>query len=130
MPDTKTTIKALLTATILPGAAMLLMGLGIAPLDENMGKMAAPFIEPFGIQTKHFFCFLGPCKILGGLSLWGIGPMPEIVGRLGLILAATCGAYGHTVVGESFVPAVVYAILTAYLFVLDKSAIKENEKKA
>eukprot|EP00531_Pseudo-nitzschia_arenysensis_P019858 CAMPEP_0116136482 /NCGR_PEP_ID=MMETSP0329-20121206/11746_1 /TAXON_ID=697910 /ORGANISM="Pseudo-nitzschia arenysensis, Strain B593" /LENGTH=128 /DNA_ID=CAMNT_0003631349 /DNA_START=87 /DNA_END=473 /DNA_ORIENTATION=+ len=124
MPDAKTTIKALATVTVFPGIYYVLMGLGIAPIEDKIEQMAAPFIEPLGIPTKPFFCFLGPCKILGGLSLWGIGPMPEIVGRLGLMLAASCGAYGHSVVGESPVPPIVYAGMIASLFLLDKSTSK------
>lgn len=124
MPDATTSIKALATVSVFPGIYYVLMGIGIAPIEEKIEQLAAPFIEPLGIPFKSFCCFLGPCKILGGLSLWGIGPMPEIVGRLGLMLAASCGAYGHSVVGESPVPALVYAVMIASLFVLDKSASK------
>ena len=124
MPDASTTIKVLATIVVLPGLFTALMGLGVAPVDEKMAAMAAPFIEPLEIPTKPFFCFLGTCKILGGLSLWGIGPMPEIVGRIGLIVAASCGAYGHMVVGDVPLPPIIYAGMVASLFVLDKSTSK------
>ena len=124
MPVTaRTAIKVLLTSAVIPGLFYTLMGLGIAPLDKTAG-IAAPFISPLGIPVKPFLCVLGPAKILGGLSLWGVGPMPEMIGRVGLVITALCGAYGHSVIGESPIPPMVYAGMIGGLFLLDKSVSK------
>lgn len=124
MPEAKTIVKALASATILPGLFYTSMGLGILPVDESLKNVAAHFIDPIGLPTKPFFLILGPCKILAGLSFWGIGPMPELVARTGLLIASTCGAIGHKLNDETVLPPVIYAGLIASLFVLDKSASK------
>lgn len=123
MPETTTVVKTFLTSAAIPGVFLTLMGLGVIPLDKTEG-IAAPFIEPLGIPIKPFLCVLGPAKVLGGLSLWGYGPLPEIVGRIGLMFAALCGSYGHAAIGESPVPAIVYTGLMGSLFILDKSTSK------
>jgi len=64
-------------------------------------------------------CILGPCKILGGLSLKGIGPMPEWFARIGLIIAAVCGGYGHYVVGDAIVGPFVYFGMICSLYFID-----------
>eukprot|EP00531_Pseudo-nitzschia_arenysensis_P019834 CAMPEP_0116122834 /NCGR_PEP_ID=MMETSP0329-20121206/4424_1 /TAXON_ID=697910 /ORGANISM="Pseudo-nitzschia arenysensis, Strain B593" /LENGTH=128 /DNA_ID=CAMNT_0003616705 /DNA_START=311 /DNA_END=697 /DNA_ORIENTATION=+ len=124
MPEAKTIVKALASVTILPGLIYTAMGLGLLPVEESIEKVAAPFIDPIGLPTKPFFLILGPCKILAGLSFWGIGPMPELVARIGLLIASTCGAIGHKMNDETILPPVIYAGMVASLFVLDQSASK------
>ena len=124
MPDATTIAKTLATVPIIPGALMILMGLGLAPLDEGMAAAASPFLTPLGFPTKPFMLILGPCKILGGLSLWGIGPMPEMVGRIGLMFSAACGAYGHYKAGDPFIPPLMYIGVLGSLYYLDKSVSK------
>ena len=106
---------------------MTIMGLGLVPLDEAMIPVAAPFIDPFGIPMKGFLLVLGPCKILGVLALWGIGPMPEWIARLGLSLSATCAVYGHHSVGESVVPPLGYLALMGGLYALDSQGKGKSE---
>mmetsp|Transcript_23008 Transcript_23008/g.48981 ORF Transcript_23008/g.48981 Transcript_23008/m.48981 type:complete len:128 (+) Transcript_23008:183-566(+) len=119
MPSATAIVKSLCTVSALPGLFMTLMGVGLAPVDEQIGKMAGPFIDPLGIPLRPFLCLLGPCKILGSFSLWGIGPMPEWFGRPGLMFSALCGAYGHSVVGESVIPPIAYVGMIFSLYFLD-----------
>lgn len=105
---------------------MTLIGLGLVPVDENMLSVAAPFINPFGIPLRPFLLVLGPCKVLGVLSLWGIGPMPEWFARIGLAVASVCAAYGHSTIGESIVPPLIYFGFIGSLYALDN---KEKGKK-
>lgn len=125
MPEAKTIVKALATiGAILPGLYYAAQGLGVAPVDASLEPVAAPFIDPIGLPTKPFFLILGTSKILAGLSFWGVGPMPELVGRIGLIVAAGFGAIGHHINNETVVPPLIYSGLVASLFVLDKSGSK------
>ena len=127
MPKAATIAKVLATLTIIPSVPMVLMGLGLVPVDEKLVGIASPFLEPFGIPFRPFMCVLGPAKILGALSLWGIGPMPEFFGRIGLATAALCGAYGLNFVGDSTAPALVYSGIIASLYVLDP--MKKGKKE-
>ena len=124
MPEAKTIVKSLATIIILPGLYMTAQGLGVAPVDASAEAVAAPFIDPIGLPTKPFFLVLGTSKILASLSFWGVGPMPELVGRIGLIVAAGCAAIGHHINNETVVPPLIFTGLVASLFVLDKSASK------
>merc|ERR1719162_2201244 len=108
MSITTTAIKSLASFTVIPGSFMTAMGLGLAPLDQNIMEIAAPFIAPLGIPFQPFILVLGSCKIMGALSLWGKGPMSKSVGMIGLAIASICAAYGHYTVGESFIPPIVY----------------------
>ena len=119
MPSTATIVKSLATGIVLPGTFMTLMGLGLVPIDEKMTNIAAPFLTPFGIPMKPFMCVLGPCKILGGLSLWGIGPMPAWFARIGLIISSVCGGYGHYTVGDAVVGPIVYIGMIGSLYFID-----------
>lgn len=127
MPSATTIVKSLMTGIVLPGTFMTLMGLGVVPVDEKMSSMAAPFLDPFGIPVKQFFLLLGPCKILGGLSLWGIGPMPEWFARIGLIVSSVCGGYGHYFIGDSVVAPVVYLGMIGSLYFLDPNLKGKKE---
>lgn len=126
MPEATTILKGFLSASAIPGVFWTLMGLGIVPLDKTK-DIAAPFIEPLGIPTNLFLCILGPAKILGVSSLWGYGPMPELVGRLGLTFSALCGAYGHASIGETPLPPIIYAAMMGGLFILERSASKAKK---
>ena len=108
---------------------MILTSTGVVPLDEKMVSVAMPFIGPLGIPTRSFFLVLGSCKILGSLSLWKKGPMPEWFARLGLILSASCAAYGHYTVGDSILPPLIYAGVCSSLYFLDPLS-QNREKKA
>ena len=119
MPSTATIVKSLATGIVLPGTFMTLMGLGLVPIDEKVSQMAAPFLTPFGIPFRPFMCLLGPCKILGGLSLWGIGPMPEWFARIGLLIASVCGGYGHYTIGDTLVGPIVYFGMIGSLYFID-----------
>lgn len=119
MPSLVQIVKGLCSGVAIPGTFLLFMGLGIAPLDEGLVAIANPFIGPLAIPAKPFFLTLGSCKILGVLSLWKIGPMPEWFARAGLTFAACCAAYGHHSVGEPLVPPLVYSVLISSLWVLD-----------
>jgi hypothetical protein len=127
MLEAITILKGFCTTPVLPGLFMLMMGLGVAPVDEGMAKAAAVFIDPVGIPQSPFFILLGTCKILGGLSLWGIGPMPEKVGKIGLAVAATCGAIGHFVAGDPWIPPLVYNVMLGSLVYMEKSAKGKEE---
>mmetsp|Transcript_32098 Transcript_32098/g.47228 ORF Transcript_32098/g.47228 Transcript_32098/m.47228 type:complete len:128 (+) Transcript_32098:183-566(+) len=120
-------LKSALSTVGIAGVFTLGVGLGVLPLDENMVAVANVFIEPVGVPVKPFFIFLGSCQILGAASLWGIGPMPNLMGRLGLMLAASCGAYGHAKNGESFVPAASYVFFMGILFFLDEGQKKKKK---
>ena len=124
-----TIIRGLLSTAIFPGIGMTCTGLGLLPIDDNFVAMTAPFIQPLNIPVKVFACILGPCKILGCLALWNIGPMPEWVARLGLMFAAGCGAYGHTLIGESPIPPIGCIGLMLTLYVLEYADAKKEGKK-
>jgi hypothetical protein len=99
------------------------------PVDESMGQIADIFIEPLNIPLKPFFCVLGPCKILGALSLWNIGPMPQWFGRIGLIIASLCGGYGHYTIGEPVFGPVAYIGLMGSLYYLDPITMMKGKKE-
>lgn len=126
MPEATTVIKGFLSVSAIPGVFLTLMGLGVVPLDKTQ-DIAAPFIGPLGIPVKPFLCVLGPAKILGVSSLWGYGPMPEIIGRLGLAFSAVCAAYGHASIDESSLPPIIYAGMVGGLFILEKSTTKAKK---
>ena len=130
MPDTATSIKYFASVVAIPGIFLCLMGLGIVPLDEKMGLMSAPFIDPIGVPLQPFSLFLGSSNIMGVLSLWGKGPMPKTLGRIELMIASACGAYAHTAVEESPAFALLFFCLIAYLFVLDNQKPIEEENKS
>jgi hypothetical protein len=127
MPEAITIVKSLVTFPVIPGAFMTLMALGVVPIDEGIASVAAPFIVPFGIPIKAFLMVLGPSKILGGLSLWGKGPMPNMFAKLGLVFASACAAYGHHVIGESVVPPIMYIGMMASLVALERSSKGKKE---
>jgi hypothetical protein len=127
MPEAITVVKSLTTGVVLPGTFMTLMGLGVVPIDETMAMVATQFIGPLGIPLRTFLCVLGPCKILGGLSLWGIGPMPSAFGKIGLVIASACAAYGHHAIGDSPVPPLVYIGMMASLVALERSSKGKKE---
>mmetsp|Transcript_13311 Transcript_13311/g.27963 ORF Transcript_13311/g.27963 Transcript_13311/m.27963 type:complete len:130 (-) Transcript_13311:2727-3116(-) len=126
IPTPRTIVKALLSPSIVPGTFFTLIGLGLVPMDDGTLSVAAPFINPLGIPIRPFLLVLGPCKIMGALSLWGIGPMPEWFARGGLALSAACAAYGHSAIGESMVPGIMVIGLIGCLYALDN---KEKGKK-
>ena len=130
MKSTTTTIvRGLLSMSIIPGIGMTCIGLGLLPIDDKFVIMSTPFIQPLGIPTKVFACILGPCKILGCLALWNIGPMPEWFARFGLMFAAACGSYGHTLVGESPAPPLGYIGLMLTLYALENVGSKKGKKE-
>lgn len=124
MPELQTIVKSLCSFSVIPGIFMLAMGLGVAPVDEGLTNVAAPFLDPLGLPFRPFVLVLGGCKIVGVLSLWGRGPMPEAVGRVGLATSAMCAAYGHRSVGESVVAPVVYTAMIGALYALDGASGK------
>eukprot|EP00593_Proboscia_inermis_P004630 CAMPEP_0171318478 /NCGR_PEP_ID=MMETSP0816-20121228/88952_1 /TAXON_ID=420281 /ORGANISM="Proboscia inermis, Strain CCAP1064/1" /LENGTH=129 /DNA_ID=CAMNT_0011813039 /DNA_START=24 /DNA_END=413 /DNA_ORIENTATION=- len=128
MPEAVPIIKKTLSVIAIPGTFMVMMGLGFLPVDEKMTKIAAPFIAPLGIPFQPFVACLGTCKVLAGLSMWGIGPMSDIVARIGLMLCTSCAAYGHHVVGDNVIPPIVYFGLVSSLFVLDKYKSTKEKK--
>jgi len=92
------------------------------------------FIEPLGIPLKVFLLVLGPCKILGVLSLLGIGrgvwnPMPKWFAQIGLSLSATCAGIGHYKCGDSYTAAVVIQLAMMALFYSEYSEAKEKNVK-
>ena len=56
--------------------------------------------------------------------------MPEWFARFGLMFAAACGLYGHTVlVGESPAPPLGYIGLMLTLYALEKFGSKKGKKE-
>ena len=102
--------------------------MGVVPVDETMGQIANIFIEPFNIPLTTFLCVLGPCKILGALSLWNIGPMPQWFGRIGLLISSVCAGIGHSKIGDSVVGPVVYIGLISSLYYLDPTMTTKTTK--
>eukprot|EP00537_Pseudo-nitzschia_pungens_P016094 CAMPEP_0172402942 /NCGR_PEP_ID=MMETSP1061-20121228/56935_1 /TAXON_ID=37318 /ORGANISM="Pseudo-nitzschia pungens, Strain cf. pungens" /LENGTH=129 /DNA_ID=CAMNT_0013137127 /DNA_START=84 /DNA_END=473 /DNA_ORIENTATION=- len=121
MPTPQTIVKALMTPVGIAGSFMTLMGLGLVPVDQKVVGIAAPFLTAFGIPFRPFAVVLGSCKILGAMSLWGTGPMPEWFARIGLGFASVCAVYGHHSIGDSVVGPVVYLGLIGSLYALDSS---------
>ena len=119
MPEAAPIIKKLLSPVALPGIFMAAMGLGLVPVDDNVQQLAAPFIDPLGIPFRPFSLFLGSCNFMAGLSMWGLGPMPETVARVGLMMCSGCGAYAHYNLGETFIHSLVYFSLASSLWFLD-----------
>lgn len=126
MPKVATIIKGLLSLEVLPAFWMIALGTGILPMDDGVAAIAAPFIGPLNIPVAPFLGFLGTCKMFAVASWWGVGPMSEWFGRVGMMTAAGCGAYGHSVVGESAVPPIIFLLMTGGLFLLDDGKKKSN----
>ena len=129
LANAKTIVKGLLSTSIVPGTFMTLMGVGLIPVDDKLASIAAPFIGPIGLPFRAFVCVLGPCKILGALGLWEIGPLPEWFARIGLTVAASCAAYGHSSIGDPVIPPLGYIGLMFVLYALDYVETGKGAKK-
>ena len=129
LANAKTIVKGLLSTAIVPGTFMTLMGLGLVPVDDKLASIAAPFIGPIGLPFRAFVCVLGPCKILGSLALWKIGPMPEWFARIGLMVSSSCAVYGHSSIGDPVAPPLGYIGLMFVLYALDYVETREEIKK-
>jgi hypothetical protein len=58
-------------------------------------------------------------KVMAAASVWGYGPLPELVGRIGLMLSSLGALNGHHALGDSIVPPIVVFLLLGSLFWLD-----------
>merc|ERR1719491_1012367 len=126
--DATTFIKALLAPSALAGVALVAMAMGVIPVDPGMECAAKIFIHPLGIPIRPFLLTLGPCQILGVLSLFRVGrgswnPMPEWFGRIGLILSVTCGTIGHHQCGDSIIPGLVVLWAWGMLYYVEAGKI-------
>ena len=78
----------------LAGVGLLVMGLGLLPLDDNLVQIAKACIGD-AIPLSPFLIVLGTTKILSALGLWNIGPFPPHVSFLGFLVPALSACYGH-----------------------------------
>tara|TARA_B110001450_G_scaffold221916_1_gene218210 strand:- start:4 stop:504 length:501 start_codon:yes stop_codon:yes gene_type:complete len=104
-----------------------LQGAGIVPIDDSMSRIAAIYVSSSSLRL--FFVVLGSCKVLGSFALFNIGPMNSKCARLGLILSAGCGAYGHYAIGESTIPPLLYSACIGSLYILDNNNNNNNNSK-
>lgn len=120
-----------MSPSFLAGTGITLMGLGVIPIDNDMAAVANVFIGPLGIPLNVFLSILGPCQMLGVLSLWGYGPMPKSIAIPGLGLSALCGAIGHYVHGDipHAIAATGYVVIAGTLAVLEQARTETDDKK-
>lgn len=124
----ETILKCLITPIGIAGCGMIALGSGIARFDPELGDIAdavVPF-EYLGIPRLPFFGLLGAMKVLAVSSEWGYGPFPKWFARIGLMLCCLCAGIGHTVVGKSAVPPLIFLTLIACLFAFDAREISRK----
>jgi len=114
-------IRTFCSLVVFSGLGVILMGLGVIPVDEGLDQVARVFLDPLNIPSKPFLVFLGTIKIVSVARLWGYGPMPINLAFLGLAAASSCGCYGHFVLNE--LPeagfAFLYTLVLGYLYSLE-----------
>ena len=116
-------LQALLTPMIFAGILLTAIGFNFLsasdPETKEILETGKAVLVKAGLELNplDLLKVLGPCKIVGVLSMHGIfGPFLQRIGTGGLLVSALCAAYGHQVVGQKGpLPAIFSAVMLTYL---------------
>eukprot|EP00581_Thalassiosira_minuscula_P009530 CAMPEP_0183709902 /NCGR_PEP_ID=MMETSP0737-20130205/5847_1 /TAXON_ID=385413 /ORGANISM="Thalassiosira miniscula, Strain CCMP1093" /LENGTH=135 /DNA_ID=CAMNT_0025938119 /DNA_START=48 /DNA_END=455 /DNA_ORIENTATION=- len=128
-----TTLKVLCLPTVLAATPMLLVAVGLRPVDDDQLSMAQFWSDLAGVAIpyKFFFAFVGTGKLIGNAAMWGY--LPKWL-RLGVVIPALCGSYMHShdvPAGSTSmtIPPIVFACMAASTWFLDDSEDSGKTKK-